>query len=123
MNKLFLLIAMLCLLLIIFIPTLVGAEEGIVTCGKGASDSCELNDLLDMLGKIYDIIVKEIATPLAIIALTIGGIMMMISAGNPNLLGLGKKILYAAIIGLVLVWCSYLIINFILTTLGAKPLG
>jgi len=33
-------------------------------------------------------------------------------------MGLGKKILFTAIIGLVLVWCSWLIIDFILTTLG-----
>jgi len=76
-----------------------------------------------MAGKIYNFIVKDIATPLAVLAITIGGILMLISAGNPNLLSLGKKIMYAAIIGLVLVWCSYLIINFILTTIGAKPLS
>ena len=59
-----------------------------------------------------------IATPLAVIALIVGGIFIMISAGNPNLLGNGKKILYAAIIGLALVWGSWLIIDFILHTIG-----
>ena len=70
-----------------------------------------------MLGRIYDFIVKDIASPLAIIALTIGGILMMISAGNPNLMATGKKVLYSAIIGLFLVWGSWVIINFILKTL------
>jgi len=71
-----------------------------------------------MLVKIYEFIVWWIATPLAVIAIIIGGVMMMISAGNPNLLGTGKKILYAAIIGLVLAFGSYLIIDFILHAIG-----
>ena len=71
-----------------------------------------------MLNNIYNFIVKIIAAPLAVIALTIGGILMLISAGNPNLMGLGKKIFYAAIIGLALVFCSWVIINTILTILG-----
>jgi hypothetical protein len=71
-----------------------------------------------MLGNIYNFIVYDIASPLALLALTIGGVLILISAGNANLLGTGKKIVYAAIIGLALVWGSYLIINFILTSIG-----
>ena len=43
---------------------------------------------------------------------------MMISAGNPNLMSLGKKIFYSAVIGLVLVYGSYVIIKFILDAVG-----
>jgi len=119
MNKIFLSVIVFCLLSIIFAPVLArAAGEGIVTCGNDASDPCTIGDFFDMLGKIYEFIVKNIATPLAIIALTVGGVMMMISAGNPNLMGNGKKIMYAAIIGLVLVWCSWLIIDSVLKAVG-----
>jgi hypothetical protein len=47
---------------------------------------------------------------------------MLISAGNPNLLGSGKKVLYSGIIGLVLTLGSYAIINFILKAIGGKGL-
>jgi hypothetical protein len=70
-----------------------------------------------MLVKIYNFIVQDIATPLAIISLTVGGILMMMSAGNPNLMTLGKKIFYAAIIGLALVFGSWVIINTIAVTI------
>ncbi len=121
-KKIILSIAVLFLLLAMLAPTLIGAEEkkGIVPC-DGAN--CTLDMLGTMGGNIYNFIVKDIATPLAVLAIIIGGILILISAGNPNLLGIGKKVLYSAIIGLVLVWCSYLIINFILTTIGAKPLS
>jgi hypothetical protein len=45
---------------------------------------------------------------------------MLISAGNPNMFGMGKKTLYISIIGLVLVLCSYMIVKFILNALGAN---
>ncbi len=122
MKKIFLSIVLFCLLSIIFVPfpanATCGDGSGIVNCGCAAdgSDACTIGDFFTMLAKIYDFIVKMIATPLAVIALTVGGIMILISAGNPNLAGTGKKILYAGIIGLVLVFCSWLIINFILCT-------
>jgi hypothetical protein len=124
-KKIILSLAVLCLLSAIFVPTLISAaddKKGIVPC-DGVTDKCTLDMLGTMAGKIYNFIVIDIATPLAVLAITIGGILMLISAGNPNMLSLGKKIMYSAIIGLVLVWCSYLIINFILTTIGAKPLS
>ena len=116
MKKTYLSIVIFCLLAIIFIPISANAD-GIVPCGNGTTQ-CTISDFFTMLVNIYNFIVLQIATPLAVIAIVIGAILMMISAGNPDLMGKGKKILYAAIIGLVLVFCSWLIINFIMTTLG-----
>jgi hypothetical protein len=119
MNKIFLPVILFCLLSIIFIPILAKADTGpIVQCGGTGQSACGISDFFSMLGRIYSFIVLDIATPLAVIALIIGGILMMISAGNPNLAGTGKKILYTAIIGLVLVFCSWLIIDFILKAIG-----
>jgi type IV secretory pathway VirB2 component (pilin) len=127
MKKIFLPIILFCLLLTVFIPftanAVCGDGSGIVNCGcaPNGSDACTITDVFLMLVKIYNFIVFYIATPLAVIAIIIAAIMMMISAGNPNLLGMGKKIFYAAIIGLVLVFCSYLIINFVVSAIAGCP--
>jgi len=121
-KKIFLQVILFILLSTIFMPVFAratcGDGSGIINCGCAAdgSDACTIGDFFTTLGKIYSFIVKDIATPLAVIAITIGGILMLISAGNPNLMSTGKKVFYSAIIGLVLVFCSYLIINFILCT-------
>ena len=117
-KKIFLLIVSSYLLVAIFIPVLANAQAPFVRCGNPGQNACTICSVFSTLMYIYNFIVLDIATPLAVISISIGGILMMISAGNPNLLGLGKKILYAAIIGLVLVFCSWLIINIILTTIG-----
>ncbi|MCX6721478.1 MAG: hypothetical protein NT026_02675 [Candidatus Staskawiczbacteria bacterium] len=117
MKKIFAISILSFALLISFLPLMTKAA-GLVTC-SGAD--CTINKFFEMLVKIYNFLVLDIATPLAIIALIVGAIFMLVSAGNPNLHGTGKKIIYAAIIGLALVFCSYLIINFILVDmLGFK---
>jgi len=136
MKKLFLLVALSYLLVIIAIPFLANAQTIVPqTCSIGEpkeccnpthgspclddpSCPCGINSFFDMLINIYDFIVKDIATPLAIIALIIGGALMMLSGGNPSLMGKGKTILFAAIIGLVLVFASWVIIDSILKIIG-----
>ena len=120
-KKIFLPFIILCFLAIIFIPLL--AKADIVQCGNGKpSDAnyspCTICDFFQMLVNVYSFIVLQIATPLAIIAIIVGGILMMLSAGNPNLMSKGKTILYAAIIGLFLVFGSWLIIDFVLNLIG-----
>jgi len=116
MKKTFLVIALFSLLSIIFIPIFVSAQgQGLVPCN---GPDCTINSFFQMLLNIYNFLTTMIATPLAIIALIVGGIFMMASAGNPSTFGKGKEIITWAIIGLFLVWGSYLIINLILTTIG-----
>ena len=107
------------LIAIIFIPIFVFAQ-GLVPCGNASdgSDACTINDFFTMLVRVYEFIVKMIATPLAVIALIVGAIFMMVSAGDPGIFGKGREIIKWAIIGLFLVWGSFLIIDFILKTIG-----
>jgi hypothetical protein len=93
------------------------SANGLVPCGQDASCPCEISDFFTMIGRIYNFIVKMVATPLAILALTVGGIVLLISAGSPGLAGLGRKILYTTVIGMFLVYGSWIIIDLIVYTL------
>lgn len=105
--------------------------EGLVPCGNtviyggpdgktpiGVSCPCEFGHFFVMLAKVYDFMVKYVATTLAVIMITVGAIFIMISAGNPNLAGTGKTMLKYAIIGLVLIFGSWIIVNEFLKMLG-----
>jgi len=113
MKKIFLPIAVFCLLTIISVPFLTKAQ-GIVPCDT----NCGISDFFTLLVNIYNFIVLQIATPLAVIAIVIGAILMMISAGNPGEFAKGKEIIIWSLVGLVLVFCSWLIIDFIMKSLG-----
>ena len=112
-KKIFLPIITVCLLTLIFIPFFVKAD--IVNC-QGLSD-CTIDKLLAMPIQVYDVILT-IVTPLATLGVIIGAILIMTSAGNPNLMSKGKTIFWAAVIGLTLALGSKVIINFILQTFG-----
>ena len=124
MKKIFAISILSFALLISLMPVLTHAA--LVTC---TGEDCTIQKFFEMLTGIYKFLILQIATPLAIIALIIGAIFMMISAGNPALHSTGKKIVYTAIIGLALVLCSFLIINFILVDIlkfkgsWANPFG
>ena len=49
-----------------------------------------------------------------------GGVMMLISAGNSEQVSKAKGIIMAAIIGLVIVFVSYIIVSFVISALGAQ---
>ena len=131
-KKIFLSIIVLCLLPIIFLPATVAADStdnGLVPCNPSwdnngtCTEICTICIFFQLLYNIYDFMVFKIAGPVAVIALTIGGILVLVSGGNPNLQGTGKKIVYSAVIGLALVFCSWLIINTVLTILGYKNIS
>ena len=104
-------------LVLVLMPALTTAQ-GLVPCGNTGQPACTICHFFVMLANIYNFLVRMIATPLAILAITIGAVMLMASAGNPNLAGKGKTVLWSAIIGLVLVFLSWIIINTILSALG-----
>jgi len=99
-------------LLALLLPASISAVT-LVTC-----DPCTFSDLLGIIPKIIDLLIKYIVAPLGTFFLIVGGIALMASAGNPNLAGLGKKIMFTAIVGLFLALCAWLIVKTIVTAMG-----
>jgi len=55
---------------------------------------------------------------LALIMFIYGGFTFLISAGSSDKVGQARKIIVAAVIGLIIVFTSYIIIKFVLNSLG-----
>lgn len=112
------------LLLAVFIPFASPANAGIVPCGteKDAdgvvTNPCNLCDLYTGVKNIIDFLLIDLILPLAIIAFLIGGICMLASAGNPQMLQTGKSAISNTVIGIIIAFCSWLIIGTIVNTLG-----
>jgi hypothetical protein len=138
MKKIFLFILIVCLFFTIFLPYLAKAKvdpgcKGLVPCGckdpiiqkvnnkDVCTNCCEISDFFVMLARVYDFIVKMIAAPIAVLMLSLGAVFMLISAGNQNLQSTGRTMIKAAVIGLILVLGSWILVNFIMTTLGVSP--
>ncbi|MBX4201227.1 hypothetical protein KW786_03875 [Candidatus Parcubacteria bacterium] len=79
---------------------------------------CEFGHIFIMMKNIFDFAVFKITIPLAAFFVVVGGILLLVSGGNPGLADRGKAILKSAAIALLLVFGSWLIINTVLTLLG-----
>ncbi len=55
---------------------------------------------------------------LALLAFIYGGVMWLISAGSAERVDIGKKAITGAVVGLVIVFTSYMIIQLVFTVLG-----
>jgi hypothetical protein len=81
------------------------------------SGSCQLDDFTKIAVNVAMIILGIVGS-LALLAFVAGGLMMMLSAGNPEWVTRGKQTLIGAVIGLAIVFTSYAIIQLVFTALG-----
>lgn len=88
------------------------------TCKQYCGDY-QLNDFVVILVKVSKIILA-LSGSLALIAFIIGGYMFLLSGGNSNMVERGKLTLIGAVIGLIIVFTSFLAINTIMTSLGIE---
>ncbi len=95
----------------LFVPLNVFAWGPLVTTKDGS-----LSDLIKIIFKIARMILG-ITGSLALLMFVVGGIMLMISGGNSENVDKGKKIITGAVWGIVIVFTSWLIVNFIIIAL------
>ncbi|MBU3896132.1 hypothetical protein KKG36_02370 [Patescibacteria group bacterium] len=107
-------------LTILAIPFFAYGQEGLVQCGNSGQNPCTLDDLTGIVPKILLFIWEKLTVGLAILFATIGAAILITSGGNPNQKSLGKKILFSAIAGMILVYASWLIVDFVLTAIGSN---
>lgn len=107
----------------IFICFFSNVWAGPIVPPEGYNDgSYQLNDVMQMGINIANIILGVVGS-LALLMFVYGGIMMLISAGNSDKVSKAKGIIIAAVIGLGIVFASYLIIEFVMGALGVNWQG
>ena len=114
--------------------------EGLVPCGLGkpywenaSVDSnghctggvehkegvaCQFCHFFILINAIVNYFFIYIVPPVAVLMLVIGGIMFYFSGGSPNLVSRGKSLVKAVIIGLFVLYGSYVIVGFFLSVFG-----
>jgi len=87
-------------------------------CPEGTNcGNYTLNDMARTAITISQFILSIVGS-LALLAFVAGGLMMMLSAGNPEWVTRGKQTIIGAVIGLAIVFTSYMIIQLVFTSLG-----
>ena len=107
------------LLFVDFIP----AEAALVRCGTGSTNFCTVCDVFSLTSRIITFILIDIVTPLSIIAFIAGGIILVTAGGNPQRVSTGRKILITTIIGILLAFGAWLIVDTIIGNIANVSLA
>jgi len=82
----------------------------------GDARSCDIKDFAVLAINISRIILG-ISGSLALLFFVYGGVMWVLSSGNASMVDKGRKAIVAAVIGIAIIFGSWMIVNFILAVL------
>jgi hypothetical protein len=91
-------------------------------CPEGYTGNCgnySLNDFMLLAVKISNWILGIVGSA-ALLMFVYGGLMFVMSGGSEERVSSGKKIIIGSVVGLAIVFTSYLIIQFTMNSLGFK---
>lgn len=103
--------------------------EGKIIC-KTFGKPCQLCHFFVLFDNIIDFLLFKIVPPLAILMIVIAGVMFIFAyfggpemlpgeaKGGPALLGQAKKLLTSVVIGLIIVYAAWLIVNLFFQIIG-----
>lgn len=94
------------------------SAEIIPSSGK-ADGNYTLNDFM-LLAINFSKFLLGITGSLALLAFVVGGMMFLISAGSSEKVETAKKIITGAVIGIFIVFTSYIIIGFVFKAMGVE---
>jgi hypothetical protein len=103
---------------------LTGTAGNQVAVNGGQPPAC--TNLCDLIGTVVNVIYLLMSIALFFIApilMVWGGVTIMFAGANPGSLETGKKILLGTVVGIVIVLCSYLLINTVLGALSVTAVG
>ena len=92
--------------------------DPIVPCGTEANPKpCNLCHLWHLASNIINFISFNLAIPAAVLLFVAAGVIFLISGGSQEKVSLAKSIFTNTIIGLVIIFCSWMLIDTLLKTL------
>lgn len=96
------------------------ALAAFIECGGEDQPACKLIDIFKVFKNILEFVWFSIIPPIAILMLIIGGIMFITSSGNPDALKKSKALLTSIVIGLIIIYGAWLVINLFFTIIGVE---
>jgi len=103
----------------LFLPLVSQAAcpTGLVPCGT-PDCPCKFCHFFVIFDRIIDFVLVYLVFPVATLLIIIGGIMFFLYAENPQQVEQAKSLLTATIVGLVVIFSSWLVVGLFLTAIG-----
>jgi len=90
---------------------------GLIPCG-GVDDACTICDLFQLINNIIKMVILALVPSIAVLVIAIAGFKMLLNQNNSDVLNESKDIIVKVIIGVVLIYASYAIVNTMFAAMG-----
>ncbi|HZX00875.1 MAG TPA: pilin [Candidatus Paceibacterota bacterium] len=96
----------------------IASAQGIVPCGGPGQPACTSWDNLSQLINNLITFLLEVSIPLAVLVILYGGFLILTAAGSEGRYEQGKNAIIGAVIGLFIVFGSYILVSLITRALS-----
>jgi len=93
---------------------------GLVPCGGQREPECNLCHLWQLADNILDFITLQLVFPIAALLFVAAGVVFLTSGGSEEKVTLAKTIFTNTVIGLIIVLCSWLLIDTLISTIAGS---
>ncbi|HSE56741.1 MAG TPA: hypothetical protein VLB02_01505 [Candidatus Paceibacterota bacterium] len=84
------------------------------------TNECDFNDIMQLINNLINFSIEFLVLPIFIAILIYAGFLYLTANGKPGVHAKVRKMLLNALLGLLIVLCSWLIVKVLITTLGYK---
>src|SRR3989344_2388939 len=108
------------LIIAIFLFSIVpSAQAALVQCDTSyAKTACEICDILELFKRVIDYITFTLTPIFAGILILIAGFMIVLGGASPEMISKGRTMLTNTVIGVFIIFGSFMITNFIIKSLA-----
>lgn len=100
------------------------AQEPIVQCELGDSGTaCDFCQFFELISRVINFLLYYVIPPLAIVAFLAAGILFLFSGDDPNKRTKGRKVIWVTVLGILIAFAGWLIVNTILDQLVNEDAG
>jgi len=92
--------------------------DGLVPCGGPGEDPCQFCHFFVMINDIIRFVILTLVPAVAVLMLVVGGIMFFTAGAKPETLIRAKGTITSVVIGLVIIFCAWIIVNTVLNQIG-----
>ncbi len=97
--------------------------EPILPCGREGAPDCNLCHLWHLGSNIVNFISFNLAIPVAVLLFMAAGVIFLTSGGSEQKVALARSIFTNTVIGLVIIFCSWLLVDTLIKTIAGNLEG
>jgi len=108
------------LLVFLIVPSGAGAlcEGPIVPCGREGTPECSVCHLFELFNNVLEFLLTCLVPIIGVFMLVLGGFYFLFSGSSPAMMNQARSIFTAALIGIIIIFSSWVVLNTFLSTIG-----